>query len=109
MFSFALTHTHHVTKKLKFRKSAIRRRIFIIAELRARLWRARGAPLIRDFGKPISARKFGFAMGERSIRLAAVETNWLAHHQNFEVKSFYSDPARRNVGFFLLKSKVSLT
>ena len=43
--------------------------LFIISPLnnnsgapRAPKARARGAPLIRDFGKPISARKFGLVM-----------------------------------------------
>ena len=45
----------------------------------------------------------GPTAGERERRLAAGETNRLAHHQNLEVKSFYSDPAGQNVGFLLLK------
>ena len=32
--------------------------------------------------------------GETARRQAAGETNWLVHHQNLEVNSFYSDPAR---------------
>ena len=47
--------------------------------------------------------------GERARRLVAGETNRLTHHQNVEVKSFYSDTARRNVAFLLLEWNVSLT
>ena len=62
--------------------------------------------------KPKQRRQSQFmspTAGERARQLAAGETNRLAHHQNLEVKSFYSDPARRNVGVFLLKWNVSLT
>ena len=63
------------------------------------VWREVASPTA--FEKKLNKTKKTAA--ERARQLAAGETNRLAHHQNLEVKSFYSDPAPRNVGFFLLK------
>ena len=37
--------------------------------------------------------------GRKNNTTSGGRNKLLAHHQNLEVKSFYSDPARRNVGF----------